>query len=52
MTAASFIPAFNIGSQQNVNAEDGAELGGDVVQMQDRRSHSNTAGIQVSRSVN
>lgn len=42
VTAAGFIPAFNIGSQQNVNAQDGAEVGGDVVQMQNMNSYSNS----------
>ena len=33
MTTASYLPEFKIGSQQNVNQQDGAEVAGEALEM-------------------
>ena len=37
VTAASYLPEFKIGSQQNVNAQEGAEVAGEAVEMAELR---------------
>ena len=37
VTAASYLPEFKIGSQQNVNAQEGAEVAGEAVEMTELR---------------
>lgn len=40
VTAASYLPEFKIGSQQNVSAQEGAEVAGEAVEMAElRRDH-------------
>lgn len=44
VTTASYLPEFKIGSQQNVNAQEGAEVAGEAVEMPELRR-----GIVVSK---
>lgn len=37
VTAASYLPEFKIGSQQNVNVQEGAEVAGEAVEMAELR---------------
>lgn len=37
VTAASYLPEFKIGSQQNVNAQEGVEIAGEAVEMAELR---------------
>lgn len=37
VTTASYLPEFKIGSQQNVNAQEGAEVAGEAVEMPELR---------------
>ena len=37
VTAASYLPEFKIGSQQNVNAQEGAEVAGEAMEMPELR---------------
>lgn len=37
MTTASYLPEFKIGSQQNVNEQDGAEVAGEALEMPEIR---------------
>ncbi|KXJ29494.1 Meckel syndrome type 1 protein [Exaiptasia diaphana] len=45
-TTASFLPEFNIGSQQGINADDGAEAAGEAVEMPEiGRNRSQNKGL-------
>ena len=40
VTAASYLPEFKFGSQQNVNDQEGAEVAGEALEMQGLRQSS------------
>lgn len=51
VTAASYLPEFKFGSQQNVNDQEGAEVAGEALEMQGLRQSSLQFCIVASSSI-